>query len=522
MPQEQTVDRPKRWPLIILPENRGENTSTDAKLVNGFMEKELRGDFFLYKRPGLAKQMQLMGGVSPGRGVFNWLGDIYSIFGTTLFRNSDVIGTVDGTNGVYRFESSMGAVPKLQLGNGKKAYNFDHGGGLVEIEGTGGIVNAGSFKVDFNYTIATPGTTNFTLIGAVDNLTGTSFVATGVGTGTGNAIENNFPSNAVKGFAYLDATTYVMDVQANIRGSAAAQNKPELWPTDNTILVQIEPSRGVFLAKQLVYVIAFKESSTEVFYDAGNTVGSPLGRVQGAKVNWGAISGDSVQDIDGVLFWLATNRSAAVQVMKLDNLKVDIVSTPAIERLLSEVDFTAVYSFTVKYHGHRWYIFTLKNNNLTLAFDLLTGLWAQWTDVNGNYFPIVASTYNTVTAATILQHETNGWLYTVDSETGMDAEDLITVDIYTPNYDGESSRSKTCSVMYFDADQVVGSVLQVRFSDDDYKTWTGFRRVDLGQEKPYLDECGSFDKRRAIHLRHKSPTRFRIRAIDLQIDIGTL
>ena len=48
-------------------------------------------------------------------------------------------------------------------------------------------VSAGSFIVGATYTILTVGTTDFTLIGSVSNTVGVSFVATGVGSGTGTA-----------------------------------------------------------------------------------------------------------------------------------------------------------------------------------------------------------------------------------------------------------------------------------------------------------------------------------------------
>ena len=53
---------------------------------------------------------------------------------------------------------------------------------------TGGIsVSAGSFSIGKNYTITATGTTDFVSIGASDNNPGTTFKATGVGTGTGTA-----------------------------------------------------------------------------------------------------------------------------------------------------------------------------------------------------------------------------------------------------------------------------------------------------------------------------------------------
>ena len=50
-------------------------------------------------------------------------------------------------------------------------------------------VTAGSFEIDKEYDISSIGSTNFTLIGATSNTVGERFTATGVGTGTGKAID---------------------------------------------------------------------------------------------------------------------------------------------------------------------------------------------------------------------------------------------------------------------------------------------------------------------------------------------
>ena len=54
------------------------------------------------------------------------------------------------------------------------------------------LVNAGSFVLDETYTIVSLGDTDFTLIGAASNAVGVSFVATGVGAGTGTASIPNY------------------------------------------------------------------------------------------------------------------------------------------------------------------------------------------------------------------------------------------------------------------------------------------------------------------------------------------
>lgn len=50
-------------------------------------------------------------------------------------------------------------------------------------------VTAGSFVPGRTYVIVSPGSTDFTLIGAANNTIGTSFIATGVGSGTGTALQ---------------------------------------------------------------------------------------------------------------------------------------------------------------------------------------------------------------------------------------------------------------------------------------------------------------------------------------------
>ena len=93
------------------------------------------------------------------------------------------------------------------------------------------------------------------------------------------------------------------------------------------------------------------------------------------------------------------------------------------------------------------------------------------------------------------------------------------MDIYTPNFDGGTMRSKQLSMMLFNADQVSGSALQVRYSDNDYQSWSDPQTVDLGLERPQLPDQGSFYKR-AYWIRHNVSTACRIRSVDLQMDLG--
>ena len=467
--QYPSVSLPPRLPLVVVTSNRNESVTKDARLVNCYIEVTREGELDIYKRPGLEEADEVIAG-KMGRGVYFWEGSVYSIFEGTIYKDGSVLGTgLDDTNGAYRFDAILGATPKLVFGNGKKAYATD----------------GSTVSNDFH------------------------------------SIDSDYPEETVKGFAYLNGPIYVMQQEAVIWGSAVnSVDQPGDWDPLNFIRAQIEPDHGVFMTKQLVYVVALKQWSTEYFFDAGNPTRSPLGSVQGMKVHYGCAHADSVQKIDDVLIFLSTNQTASLQVSMLNQGAFQVVSTPAIDRLMNDIDTSVIYSWQLKIGGHSFYVITFKNSNLTLAYDITQELWFQWTDSDGNYFPIVASTYDAA-GRHVLQHESNGKLYYIDSKNYKDVDKPIVVDIITPIFDGDTYRRKQLNVMKFVADQVKGSVLKVRRSDDDYQTWSQWRDVDLSKPSPMLINCGTFRKR-AYHFRHAQDLPFRIRAVEVQYDVGSL
>lgn len=462
----ETIDIPKRLPLVATQSNRDESGNQDARLINAYVEKLADGSGYrVYKRPGTTRSVQASGGAATGRGMWNWEDNVYTVWGGTLYKNTTSLGAVDTTNGVYKFAMTLGATPRLVLGNGVEGYTYD----------------------------------NASLAAITDP---------------------DFPTTFTKGWAYLDGTTYVMTAAAAINGSDI--NDPTAWNILNVLVAQIEPDPGVALGKQLVYVIAFKAWTTEVFYDAANSTGSPLGTVQGAKINKGCVSADSVVDVGGALYFLASTRESGIQVGKIDGLKYATISDAPVERLLQAGDYSTVYAFGLAIDGHEFYVVTLKNSNLTLAYDITQQMWAQWTDASGNYFPFVAAVTN-ASNVTTLQHESDGYTYTMSTQVVSDNGSPIVSDVYLPQFDGGTKRGKYLPAMLFEADRVEGSVLQVRSNDNDYKAgyWTDFRLVDLGSDVPGLFDEGSFT-RRAYHFRHASLTKLGLRGVDLQIELCAL
>lgn len=349
------------------------------------------------------------------------------------------------------------------------------------------------------------------------------------------------------GCVFLDGVLYVMDQLGNIWGSD--NDSVGSWTATTLIKAGGRSDLPVCLVQQLEYVIALKSTSLRCFYDSGAAaqtagVGSNLAWVEGADANYGCANAGSVQLIDQSLLWLTNNDKSTPQIARMDGLQVTIISTPAVERLLQQLPmatFSAqpsavtniVYSAGIKRGGHRFYVITATTvlpgaQPFSLIYDLDQQMWYLWMSPGLAYWSVTGvagkgSDTAFVGPGVYCQDISSGQFYVLDidqvypTDAGIPAQ----VDIYTPSWDAGTKRRKQLNAIYFQNDQVSGSKMFVRKSDNDYRSWSPFRAVSLSDNRPSLTRCGSFTKR-ALNLRHAAPTPFRIKSSDLQLDIGTI
>lgn len=469
---------PKRWPLVTTNQHRSAETAEllkDARLANCYAELDpSTGDYQIEKRPGIGDSVAIGAPGDGGKGIFGWStvaggSNLYTIFSNKVYRGVVAFAGTVNTQASYRFELvGIGAGQLLSFGNGFDAY-YTNGVAVTHI------------------------------------------------------VDADFPTDFCRGMAYLDGTLYVMRIDGGIQGSAI--DDPATWDPLNLIFARSSPGDGMALIRHLSYIVALKTDSAEAFYDAGNATGSPLARVDGAFIPFGCRSADSIGEVDGMHFWLSfSKQSRNLQVAKLENLQLTIVSTPPIERVLTAfmVVNSTIQGYCIKIVGHRFYILEEASAPFALVLDIDQKIWYQW--YSGSGWPFVGAGVGVVTTNFFqwYQHISTGKVYQVDSDFVFPTDDgvLIPVDIYTPNVDFGIRRKKQLNAMLINADQVTGSELLVRSSEDDYKNWTNFRRIDLGLKQPILSGLASFF-RRAYHFRHYGNTPFRIQSVDLQMDLGT-
>lgn len=427
-----------------------------------------------------------------------------------------------------------------------------------------------------NATPVTPATGTITA-GDAAVITGASFtytVANAPATPATGTITATGGRNTVPGIAYLNGPFYVMDVYAVIYNSGS--DAPRDWAALEYIIANSVSGAGMAIARSSNYIIAFKEWSTEPFYDAKNATGSPLLPYEPGLTSIGCASGDSLAEVNGALVWLAQVKQRGRSVYMMTGLQQTKISTPDVERVLNAATLTTVYAYGLKIAGHTLYVLTLNTSNITLVFDFDSQKWYQWTSytlaasksvtsitlsgttatvtctahgiadgepvtisgavqtgyngiwqtqyVSANVFTIqVAAGLTTPATGTILAypytescfvfskyadcdgldlmlHQSDGHLYNLLPTTAQDAGIPINFFSRSQKLDGGTSRNKRMGRIILIGD-IVADTSMVRWSDDDYQTYSPYRIADLDEPRSMIRRCGAF-RDRSIDVKH--------------------
>jgi hypothetical protein len=117
-----------------------------------------------------------------------------------------------------------------------------------------------------------------------------------------------------------------------------------------------------------------------------------------------------------------------------------------------------------------------------------------------------------------LIQDIDGNIYTFDPEVYEDNDIPIDVHIRTALVDGGANQKKFFSKLEVVSDRIDTEVL-MRYTGDDYQSWTKYRVVDLAPKRSVLHRLGQ-DRRRAFELRHTDDTPLRLEALELTLEVG--
>lgn len=330
----------------------------------------------------------------------------------------------------------------------------------------------------------------------------------------------NYPVTTVRGLAFLDGVFYVMDLNGKVYGSAI--NDGTVWPALDFVQAEYIYGAGAAIHRHLNYIVAFYQFGIQIYYDANsapNGQGIALGAVPNAAWTTGSIINVEPVEIYDVTYFVSQSLQYGRGVHTLQGLNLVKVSTPFVDKILNLENLAgqAPFAFGIRIAGKSFYVLTLPNTNVTLAYDIDGQVWNQWSSIVGSversfvgrYYlsGIFLSNTNTL-VGDFLQDVTTGKTMFVSNQTYVDATGPLQVTSYTPPMDFGSINWKRFAYMYQLAD-TVNTTVSVSFSDNDYQTFSTPRIVDMSTVRKQMRNCGS-SRRRSWKLVHSDNTPLRI------------
>lgn len=501
----------KPVPLVAGVGQRYRDTSTDGLLTNAYLQKDEAGAVWVRRRGGFQEQpaksapdgIQFAGGIMQAISTSNAFPPSLYVGGDGKIYKDGALNYTFGTSGAVWFDqSTVTTINELYASNGSE----------------GAYASAGTFA---------------------------------------KITDVNYPAQTVNGSAFLNGYLYVLAQNGAIWGTPN-QNDFSVWSATNVINAWGTSGRAVAIRRYLNEVVVFKTNSCEVFYDAGNAIGSPLLPVLQINIKWGCLDARSIQVIDDLVFWAGQSQTGEVAIVAMSQFNPQPISSESINRILtatfpsdgpysSQNPFISVRgSASFQMGGDKFYLITLQYGidssgianavTKTFAYNLSNQEWSIFdslmttTPVIGGLtnsgLSIVDSTYgnNLVTG--------NGQVISVADTHGYDQNHVpgnataikygIQSRLRTDNFDGGTSLRKMVSGLRIKADQKSASTLRIRWSDDDYQTWSAWRTIDLSKPVPSLPGLQGTFAKRAYEVEYAGSDPIRYSKLELLIALGDI
>jgi hypothetical protein len=359
--------------------------------------------------------------------------------------------------------------------------------------------------------------------------------------------DSNYPSQTVPGIVVMGGFAYVMDPTGLIVNCDF--NLPLSWPGLNYIGADYESGAGVALDKYLNYVVAFKENSLQLLYDAGNAQGSPLLVYLAGNQQTGCFDPISIQRNDNNLYWVGVDNTGQIGMFKFNGLQAQMFSPPWVNRVLYSAATTNVTTYsnyqacTVATATHQFYIYPINVISQytigSLVYDMQMQQWYMWssnlfaTFPFGPWFPVVASAPPTAAGASyMLSSDGTATCVLVeelvqDNAPGFINEPVAGV-VQTTLYDNGNNRMKFWGRNDLICDQIpsfesTGNVMQIQVTDDDYQTFSNARYFPVdgtSSIRPALFGWGA-SRKRAFLFTWNCLNILRVRRLEQEFEQGS-
>lgn len=295
-------------------------------------------------------------------------------------------------------------------------------------------------------------------------------------------------------------------------------SNPSSWNQVDYRDSNMYPDKLQCLVRHHAFVAAFGIDSLEFLYDAANATGSPLNNNDGLSFKIGTPAPETVIQSERNILFVGQSSDGSPSVWEIVNYTPTKVSTEYEDRILEGegTNIVNARAFFVRSAGHHFYVIRLTSR--CLVYSQGEKCWTEWTSNSGGSHAVFTGAYafDYGDGTSMVLGSADGELYKLSPATTQDSGVAILMDIYTRKMSFETTNRKTCNSISVDADEVSGGTLSVRWSYDDYTTWSTARDIALDTLPFRLRNTGTF---RTIIFNYTYSTNapFRIRAVELDI-----
>lgn len=554
MPQQQQskkqVKNP-RLPLIGTLTNRSSSGLKDQRFINIYPETQKVAAIdstriYLNKRPGLNLYKSFTAG--EGRGIAYFNNAIYLVIGNKVWKDGTVpsaLVTLNNSTGPCGFvvgnSSTYGDY--LFICDGIGGWVINTSDVVTTISNTAlrsiSITNGGTGYTPGTYALGFAGGGGAGAAGTY-TVTGsavTSITISNYGSGYSSAPTVSFPSgggSAAAATAYLNQfptphvpTPTIIDGYVLLPYNSDVYNcvldEPDHWDSSNFLSAEMFPDTIRALARQNNQVMVLGDNSVEFFYDAANVNGSPLSRNDSTVIQQGVAFPYAIYQNERTCSFVGQSESGGRTVWQVEGFQPKRVSDEYIDRILDkETQPLLCDGFGCRVNGHQFFVINLKGLDRTLVYDLDEKLWHEWSSNDGgNHVAFNCNHHADLgTGVGYLQDISDGNVYKLDPEYYIDDDDgNILVDFTTVKYDMDTYNYKFMSYATLVGDREPGNSINMRWSDNDYQTWSATINVALDDSLPKQTQLGCF-RRRAFNFKQAANYPLRLESLEVAYTEG--